>query len=196
MSTHPLVPRGLCTSGSVPGILHGLLKMHESNRPSGPTSLVIGTHNNVAKLLVSLLQPCTTKSYSSVEDSFSFVSKISSLILPLAVSWRALELAVFSIIKLFKNVLVFAVFSLYKVLISQHTIIALSIVTSLNRFLILPSRKTTLCLIGNCKIRLIEFLWGWPSDFPRHYLIPCAALRNISSPIPPLLETHLMSVLC
>ena len=67
------------TSGSTPGILYGLPKVHKSDCPARPILSAIGTFNyKIAKFLVPILQPLTLRSYT-VKDSFSFVKEITSL---------------------------------------------------------------------------------------------------------------------
>lgn len=55
-----IVYHDLFTSGSVPGILYGLPKIHKSNYPARPLLSAISTYTyTVAKFLVLLLQPFT-----------------------------------------------------------------------------------------------------------------------------------------
>ena len=72
------VYRDLYPTGSTPGILYGLPKVHKTGCPVRPILSSIGTFNyKLAKFFVSLLQPLTTNS-NSVHDSFSFAKEISS----------------------------------------------------------------------------------------------------------------------
>ena len=72
------VYRELFSSGSTPGVLYGLPKVHKDNCPARPILSAIGTYNyNLAKFFVPLLKPLTTNQYS-VTDSFSFAKEISS----------------------------------------------------------------------------------------------------------------------
>ena len=70
--------RDLFPSGSTPGILYGLPKVHKENCPARPILSAIATYNyKLAKFLVPLLQPLTVGQYT-VKDSFSFVSEITA----------------------------------------------------------------------------------------------------------------------
>ena len=72
------VYRDLFPSGSTPGILHGLPKVHKDNCPGRPILSAIGTYNyKLAKFIVPILQPLTVGQYT-VKDSFSFVSEITA----------------------------------------------------------------------------------------------------------------------
>ena len=72
------VYQDLFPSGSTPGILYGLPKVHKINCPVRPILSAIGTYNyKLAKFLVPLLQPITSNQFT-VKDSFSFVNEISS----------------------------------------------------------------------------------------------------------------------
>ena len=65
-------------SGSKPGILYGLPKVHKPNVPLRPILSAIGTFNyNVAKFLVPLLHPLTSSQYT-LQDSFEFANFIQS----------------------------------------------------------------------------------------------------------------------
>ena len=65
------VYRQLFPSGSVPGILYGLPKVHKDTCPARPILSAIGTFNyKLAKFFVPLLQPFTSGEYT-VKDSFS-----------------------------------------------------------------------------------------------------------------------------
>ncbi|XP_037803032.1 uncharacterized protein LOC119597528 [Penaeus monodon] len=69
----------LMTSGSRPGLLYGLPKVHKPNIPLRPIISSIGTFNyNTAKFLVPIISPLTTNQYT-IENSTTFVSEITSL---------------------------------------------------------------------------------------------------------------------
>nr|XP_027210078.1 uncharacterized protein LOC113803492 [Penaeus vannamei] len=89
----------LTISGSKPGRLYGLPKIHKIGQPLRPIISAIGTFNyNVAKLLVQIITPLTTNEYT-IENSFSFIKEISDLkpLLPVT-------MASFDIESLFTNV--------------------------------------------------------------------------------------------
>ncbi|KAF7677257.1 hypothetical protein TCON_2655 [Astathelohania contejeani] len=66
-------------TGSVPGILYGLPKVHKTGIPIRPILSAIGTFNyKLAKFLVPLLEPLTLNEYS-VKNSFEFVKEVSAL---------------------------------------------------------------------------------------------------------------------
>ena len=72
------VYRELYPSGSTPGVLYGLPKVHKDNCPTRPILSAIGTYNyKLTKFLVPLLQPFASNQYT-VTDSFSFAKEISS----------------------------------------------------------------------------------------------------------------------
>ena len=59
-------------SGSSPGVLYGLPKVHKTGCPFRPIVSSVNTYNyNLASYLVSILQPKSTNQYT-VKDSFSF----------------------------------------------------------------------------------------------------------------------------
>ena len=59
-------------SGSSPGVLYGLPKVHKTGCPFRPIVSSVNTYNyNLASYLVSILQPISTNQYT-VKDSFSF----------------------------------------------------------------------------------------------------------------------------
>ena len=69
----------LFASGSQPGILYGLPKIHKLGTPIRPILSAIGTFNyNCAKFLVPLLSPLTTNSFT-IKNSISFAKEINSL---------------------------------------------------------------------------------------------------------------------
>ena len=66
-------------SGTKPGILYGLPKIHKCDVSLRPILSAIGTAGyNLAKFFVPLLSAFTTNHFS-IKDSFSFASEISSL---------------------------------------------------------------------------------------------------------------------
>jgi len=67
----------LRVSGSKPGIMYGLPKIHKRNVPLRPILSTIGTSNyDISKFLVNLLSPICNSEYS-IKDSFSFAREIS-----------------------------------------------------------------------------------------------------------------------
>ena len=93
------VYRDLFTSGSTPGILYGLPKVHKDNCPARPILSAIGTYNyKLAKFIVPVLQPFTAGQYT-VKDSFSFVSEITAF-----QKDRDLVMASFDVSSLFTNI--------------------------------------------------------------------------------------------
>ena len=69
----------LFASGSRPGILYGLPKVHKNGCPIRPIMSAIGTFNyKLSKFMVPILAPTTTNAYS-VKDSFSFVKEICNM---------------------------------------------------------------------------------------------------------------------
>ncbi len=93
------VYKDLFQSGSTPGILYGLPKVHKINCPARPILSAIGTYNyKLAKFLVPILQPYTINEYV-VKDSFSFVSEISSF-----TTDEQLVMASFDVSSLFTNI--------------------------------------------------------------------------------------------
>ena len=66
----------LFATGSRPGILYGLPKVHKEGCPIRPIMSAIGTFNyKLSKFLVPLLAPITTNEYT-VKDTFSFVKEV------------------------------------------------------------------------------------------------------------------------
>ena len=83
-------------SGTQPGILYGLPKIHKIGTPLRPILSAIGTAGyNIAKFFVPILAPFTSDEY----DSFSFVEEI--LAIPNANSF---DMASFDIKSLFTNI--------------------------------------------------------------------------------------------
>ena len=69
----------LFVSGSKPGILYGLPKVHKDGCPVRPILSAIGTFNyKLSKFLVPLLAPITINEYT-VKDSFSFSKEVCDL---------------------------------------------------------------------------------------------------------------------
>ena len=71
--------RNLRTTGSHPGILYSLPKIHKENAPVRPILSAIGTHNyKLAKFLVPILEPITTNKFT-ISNSHSFASELQKL---------------------------------------------------------------------------------------------------------------------
>ena len=69
----------LSASGSVPGRLYGLPKIHKPGNPLRPIISAIGTFNhNLSKFLVPIISPLTTNSYT-IDNSTSFIKEVTSL---------------------------------------------------------------------------------------------------------------------
>ncbi|XP_037803383.1 uncharacterized protein LOC119597812 [Penaeus monodon] len=69
----------LMNSGSRPGLLYGLPKVHKPNIPLRPIISSIGNFNyNTAKFLVPIISPLTINQYT-IENSTTFVNEITSL---------------------------------------------------------------------------------------------------------------------
>ena len=89
----------LYPSGSRPGVLYGLPKVHKKGVPMRPILSSIGTCGyNIAKFLVPFLQLLTINDYT-IKDSFSFVEEITSL-----TTNSHITMASFNIKSLFTNV--------------------------------------------------------------------------------------------
>ena len=66
----------LFASGSRPGVMYGLPKVHKGNCPLRPILSAIGTFNyNLSKFLVPLIAPITTNEFT-VSSSFNFAKEI------------------------------------------------------------------------------------------------------------------------
>ena len=66
----------LAPTGSKPGILYGLPKVHKANLPFRPILSAIGTHSyNLSKFLLSLLSPLLTSRYL-LSGTFSFLDEL------------------------------------------------------------------------------------------------------------------------
>ena len=66
-------------SGSKPGRIYGLSKVHKTDIPMRPIVSSIGTYSyELSKYLVDLLKPLTTNDYT-IKDSFSFVNELNSV---------------------------------------------------------------------------------------------------------------------
>ena len=90
----------IAPTGSQPGILYGLPKIHKANVPLRPILSAIGTHSfNLAKFLVSLLHPISLSSYVII-NSFSFIQELFSLDL----NTDDLVMASFDVTSLFTNI--------------------------------------------------------------------------------------------
>ena len=88
----------LFTSGSKPGILYGLPKVHKEGCPLRPIMSAIGTFNyRLSKFLVPTLAPITTNQFT-VKDSFTFAKEVCDLNLGQCV------LASFDVKSLFTNI--------------------------------------------------------------------------------------------
>ena len=88
----------LFTSGSKPGVLYGLPKVHKEGCPVRPIMSAIGTFNyKLSKFLVPLLAPITTNQYS-VKDSFSFVKELCEM------NYGECIMASFDVKSLFTNI--------------------------------------------------------------------------------------------
>ena len=69
----------LFASGSTPGILYGLPKVHKADCPIRPILSAINTFNyNLAKFFVPILSPLTTNEFT-IKNSYSFVKEITNL---------------------------------------------------------------------------------------------------------------------
>ncbi|XP_063602489.1 uncharacterized protein LOC134778569 [Penaeus indicus] len=69
----------LRASGSLPGILYGLPKVHKPDIPVRPILSAIKTFNyNLAEFLVPILKPITTNEYT-VQNSFDFANQMSTI---------------------------------------------------------------------------------------------------------------------
>ncbi|MEL6606368.1 MAG: reverse transcriptase domain-containing protein [Cyanobacteria bacterium J06614_10] len=89
----------LFASGTQPGIMYGLPKVHKINTPMRPIISCIKTASyNLAKFLIPVVTPFTTNQYT-IENSSSFVREIMTLDLP-----TDFCMASFDIESLFTNV--------------------------------------------------------------------------------------------
>ena len=87
----------LLATGSRPGILYGLPKVHKDNCPIRPILSAIGTCTyNICKFLVPIIAPVTTNQYS-INNSFSFVKEVCDL------SFKDCFMASFDITSLFTS---------------------------------------------------------------------------------------------
>lgn len=69
----------LFSSGSSPGILYGLPKIHKIGNPIRPILSTIGTFNyNLAKYFVKIIEPLTTNQYTT-KNSFEFVNELKNI---------------------------------------------------------------------------------------------------------------------
>ena len=89
----------LFTTGSRPGVLYGLPKIHKPNVPLRPILSAIGTINyKISKFFIPLLKHLTINEFS-LNDTFSFVNKVSSITDP-----NKYYMASFDVTSLFTNV--------------------------------------------------------------------------------------------
>ena len=89
----------LHTSGSRPGFLYGLPKIHKLGNPIRPIISTIGTFTyNLAKFLVPLIDPLTKNEYT-IDNSVNFVNGLKNLSIP-----PSAVMASFDIESLFTNV--------------------------------------------------------------------------------------------
>ena len=73
------IMQSLQASGSTPGLLYGLPKVHKEGHPLRPILSAIGTANyNIAKYLVPILSPLTINEHT-IKDSFHFISCLKDL---------------------------------------------------------------------------------------------------------------------
>ena len=87
-------------TGSRPGLLYGLPKVHKFDIPLRPIISSISTHSyRLAKFLVPLLRPISSSIYV-VKDSFSFITELSSL----KTNPKEVIMASFDIKSLFTNI--------------------------------------------------------------------------------------------
>ena len=69
----------LFSSGTSPGILYGLPKIHKPSVPIRPILSTIGTFNyNLAKYFVKIVEPITYNKYT-VKNSFDFANELKSI---------------------------------------------------------------------------------------------------------------------
>ena len=103
----------LYASGSQPGLLYGLAKVHKSEVPLRPILSSINTFNYpLAKYLVPLLTSITTNQYT-VQDSFSFAKEINQL------SLQDTYMASFDIKSLYTNIPLDETIDICSTLLSQ-----------------------------------------------------------------------------
>ena len=89
----------LRVSGSRPGILYGLPKIHKPNNPLRPIISTIGTFSyKLAKYLVPIVDPLTRNEYT-IENATELVKQLCSLQLP-----HSVVMASFDVESLFTNV--------------------------------------------------------------------------------------------
>ena len=88
----------LFTSGSSPGVLYGLPKIHKKNTPIRPILSTINTFNyNLAKYFVKLITPLTVNEYT-INNSFDFVKELKGIDL------NKYTMASFDVESLFTNI--------------------------------------------------------------------------------------------
>ena len=89
----------LYASGTVPGVMYGLPKIHKQNRPLRPIiSCINNTAYKVAKFLLPIITPFTRNMYT-IENSKSFVDELRSLNIT-----NDMTMASFDVESLFTNV--------------------------------------------------------------------------------------------
>ena len=89
----------LYASGSTPGVMYGLPKIHKQNIPTRPVLAAYNTASfKLAKFLVPILQPFTIGE-CSIKNSYDFFKEISRLSLP-----SEFHLASFDVVSLFTNI--------------------------------------------------------------------------------------------
>ena len=91
-------------SGTHPGILYGVPKMHKQSVPMRPILSCTGCHNlKLSQYAVELLQPLINKSYIS-RDCYHFLDDLKEAKLPIRIMfWRPLILKVYSLTSLSKK---------------------------------------------------------------------------------------------
>ena len=77
-----LAYNNIYVSGSKPGILYGLPKIHKEDNPLRPIVSSIGTFNyNLAKFLVPIISPLTFNEHT-IDNSTKFVNELIASNLP------------------------------------------------------------------------------------------------------------------
>jgi hypothetical protein len=88
-------------TGSRPGIMYGLPKVHKPNSPLRPIISAIGTHSyKLAKFLLPLLRPFSTNTFT-INDTFTFVKELCEL----KINTNYVIMASFDVKSLFTNIL-------------------------------------------------------------------------------------------
>ena len=87
-------------SGSRPGVMYGLSKIHKANSPIRPIISAVGTYNyKLAKYLVEILTPLLDDNVIIIKDVFDFVNKVSNI--PVINNQRIIS---FDVVSLFTNI--------------------------------------------------------------------------------------------